>query len=303
MEEESCRLLHSRGGKPIVLKHHFGKPLPSGRALILGAGFVGGEVARRLAFKGWKVSALRSADLDLTTENAGEKLAGYFEAGDTLVFVSAKAPVKNPDMLVANLRMAQAVLQACAKTVPAHLVYVSSDAVYADEPRPLSEATPTAPSSLHGVMHLARELMLQTLGNIPLAVVRPTLVYGEGDPHNGYGPNQFLRLAREKKPIVLFGEGEERRDHVHVGDVGEIIARVVIHGSTGVINAVSGQTVSFREIADMIANQYKILVKTRPRTGPMPHGGLRPFDPSSLKQSFPEWESVLFPHQISRVER
>jgi len=273
-----------------MLKHHFGKPLPAGRALILGAGFVGGEVARRLAFKGWKVSALRSADLDLTTENAGEKLSAHFEAGDTLVFVSAKAPVKNPDMLVANLRMAQAVLQACTKTVPAHLVYVSSDAVYADEPRPLSEATPTAPSSLHGVMHLARELMLQTLGNIPLAVVRPTLIYGEGDPHNGYGPNQFLRLAREKKPIVLFGEGEERRDHVHIGDVGEIIARVVVHRSTGTINAVSGRAVSFREIANMIAKKYKISVETRPRTGPMPHEGLRPFDPKNLFTAFPDFK-------------
>jgi hypothetical protein len=40
------------------------------------------------------------------------------EAGDTLVFVSAQAPVKTPDMLVANLKMAQAVLRACAKTRP-----------------------------------------------------------------------------------------------------------------------------------------------------------------------------------------
>ena len=269
-----------------MLKHHFGKPLPTGRALILGAGFVGGEVARRLAFKGWKVSALRSADLDLTIEKAGEKLSAHFEAGDTLVFVSAKAPVKNPDMLVANLRMAQAVLQACGKTVPAHLVYVSSDAVYADDPRPLSEATPTAPGSLHGVMHLARELMLQTLGNIPLAVVRPTLIYGEGDPHNGYGPNQFLRLAREKKPIILFGEGEERRDHVHVGDVGEIIARVVAHQSIGVVNAVSGKPVSFREIAEMVSQKFGVAVQSRPRTGPMPHGGYRPFDSSEATQAF-----------------
>ena len=286
-----------------MLKHHFGKPLPAGRALILGAGFVGGEVARRLAFKGWKVSALRSADLDLTTGNAGEMLSAHFEAGDTLVFVSAKAPVKNPDMLVANLRMAQAVLQACTKTVPAHLVYVSSDAVYADEPRPLSEATPTAPSSLHGVMHLARELMLQTLGNIPLAVVRPTLIYGEGDPHNGYGPNQFLRLAREKKPIVLFGEGEERRDHVHIGDVGEVIARVVVHRSTGTINAVSGRAVSFREIANMIAKKYKISVETRPRTGPMPHEGLRPFDANEIYRAFPNWKAVELNQWISTSSR
>lgn len=286
-----------------MLKHHFGKPMPTGRVLILGAGFVGGEVARRLAFKGWKVSALRSPDLDLTTENAGEKLSAHFEAGDTLVFVSAKAPVKNPDMLVSNLRMAQAVLQACAKTVPAHLVYVSSDAVYADEPRPLSESTPTAPSSLHGVMHLARELMLQTLGNIPLAVVRPTLVYGEGDPHNGYGPNQFLRLAQEKKPIVLFGEGEERRDHVHIGDVGEIIARVVVHRSSGTINAVSGQAIRFREIAVAVAEKYGAVVQSRPRTGPMPHEGLRPFDADEIYRAFPDWKAVELSEWISASPR
>ena len=286
-----------------MLKHHFGKPLPTGRALILGAGFVGGEVARRLALKGWKVSALRSADLDLTTENAGEKLSAHFEAGDTLVFVSAKAPVKNPDMLVANLRMAQAVLQACAKTVPAHLVYVSSDAVYADEPRPLSESTPTAPSSLHGVMHLGRELMLQTLGNIPLAVVRPTLIYGEGDPHNGYGPNQFLRLAREKKPIVLFGEGEERRDHVHIRDVGEIMARIVAHRSTGIINMACGKALSFKEIAEKIGQKFKAEVQYRPRKSPMPHGGYRPFDVSALKKSFPDWQPTELLEVLSGAKK
>lgn len=124
-----------------------------------------------------------------------------------------------------------------------------------------------------------------------MAVVRPTLIYGEGDPHNGYGPNQFLRLAREKKPIVLFGEGEERRDHVHVGDVGEIIARVVAHGSTGVVNAVSGRAVSFREIADMLSQKFAVPVLTRPRTGPMPHRGLRPFDASALVRAFPGWQA------------
>ena len=277
-----------------MLTHLLPHPASRGKALVLGAGFVGGEAARKLVMKGWEVRTLRSADLDLTAERAAEKLAEQLRPGETLVFVSAKAPVKNPDMLVANLRMAQAVLQACGKVSPAHLVYVSSDAVYADEPRPLSESTPAAPGSLHGVMHLARELMLQTLG-IPMAVVRPTLIYGEGDPHNGYGPNQFLRLAREKKPIVLFGGGEERRDHIHIGDVGEIVARVVVHRSTGTVNAVSGQVHSFREIADQVGRMAGVPVQPSPRRGPMPHGGYRPFDPASLQAAFPDWrpESVL----------
>jgi len=272
-----------------MLTHRHSQPASSGKALVLGAGFVGGEAARRLAKKGWNVRTLRSKELDLTLDQAGDKLAAWFRPGETLVFVSAKAPVKNTDMLIANLRMAHAVLQACEKIPPAHLVYVSSDAVYADEPRPLSESTLAAPGSLHGVMHLARELMLQTLG-IAMAVVRPTLIYGEGDPHNGYGPNQFLRLAREKKPIVLFGEGEERRDHVHVGDVGEIIARVVVYRSTGVVNAVSGRAVSFREIADMVSKQHEVSVQSRPRSGPMPHGGYRPFDAGEITRAFPDWK-------------
>jgi nucleoside-diphosphate-sugar epimerase len=283
-----------------MLTHLYLQPAGQGKALVLGAGFVGGEVARRLAKKGWEVTTSRSYDLDLTSERADEKLTGLLRPGETLVFVSAKAPVKNAEMLVANLRMAQAVLGACGRVPPGHLVYVSSDAVYADEPRPLSESTPAAPGSLHGVMHLARELMLQTLG-IPLAVVRPTLIYGEGDPHNGYGPNQFLRLAREKKPIVLFGGGEERRDHVYIEDVGEIIARVVVHRSTGTVNAVSGQVHSFREIADQVGRMVGVPVQPSPRRGPMPHGGYRPFDLRALEAAFPGWKPVRLPDQLLRL--
>jgi hypothetical protein len=48
--------------------------------------------------------------------------------------------------------------------------------------------------------------------------------------------------------------------------------------------------VSFREIANMIAKKYKISVETRPRTGPMPHEGLRPFDPKNLFTAFPDFK-------------
>ena len=54
-----------------------------------------------------------------------------------------------------------------------------------------------------------------------LCIVRPTLVYGEGDPHNGYGPNRFIKLIK-KKPIELFGRGEELRDHVWINDVSRL---------------------------------------------------------------------------------
>jgi UDP-glucose 4-epimerase len=81
--------------------------------------------------------------------------------------------------------------------------------VYSDAPVPLTEESRTEPGSMHGTMHLARELMLKATVKAPLAVVRSTLIYGEGDPHNGYGPNRFRRLAAAGQEIVLFGEVPE----------------------------------------------------------------------------------------------
>jgi len=38
-------------------------------------------------------------------------------------------------------------------------------------------------------MHLTREMILKNKFNKILCILRPTLIYGPGDSHNGYGPN------------------------------------------------------------------------------------------------------------------
>ena len=93
---------------------------------------------------------------------AAEKLAALLRPTDSVVAVSALAPVKSTRMLADNLRMALAMVEALAKAPVAHLVNISSDAIYADGPLPLTEASPAAPGSLHGAMHLARELAFRT---------------------------------------------------------------------------------------------------------------------------------------------
>src|SRR5205814_9931158 len=132
----------------------------------------------------------------------------------------------------------------------AHCLNRSSAASYADGPLPLTEASPTAPTSLHGVMHLARELMFRAEVKAPLAMLRPTLVYGAADPHNGYGPNRFRRLATPRKEIVLFGEGEERRHHVLIDDVAELAPRVLVRRSQGAANIARGEAHSVRAVAE-----------------------------------------------------
>ena len=275
-----------------MLVHRHDKPTPPLRVVVMGAGgFVGGALLARLARDGVPLLALGRSDIDLLASDAAGRLAALLRPGDAFVAVSARAPCKNADMLVENMAMARTMVAALARVPVAHVVNVSSDAVYADGPLPLSETSCASPGSLHGAMHLAREIMFACEQPAPLAVLRPSLLYGARDPHNGYGPNRFRRLAAEGRDIVLFGQGEERRDHVYIDDVAELIARMLFHRSTGVLNIATGEVHSFREIAERIVtlSGTRIAIRSSPRAGPMPHGGYRPFDAAATRAAFPDF--------------
>jgi nucleoside-diphosphate-sugar epimerase len=280
-------------------------PRQPARTVILGAGgFIGGAILRKLGGAGDAVLGLGRNEIDLLDEQAADKLAQLLRADDALVVVSARAPCKNPAMMLENIRMMAAVCGGLAKRPVTHLVYVSSDAVYADGPLPLTETSPAAPTSLHGAMHLAREQMLLA-GVSPLAILRPTLVYGAGDPHNGYGPNKFRRQANRGEAIVLFGEGEERRDHVAVDDIAEIVRLVLEHRSSGVLNIATGTVASFRALADkaVALSPRKVEIKSSPRNGPMPHNGYRPFDPKATREAFPTFHYTAIDDGLARAQR
>jgi len=278
-----------------MLHHLNTKPVIPSRVVILGAGgFVSSAVQRRLEALNIPVLALTQAMLDLTHQDAGSQLASLLHPDDALLFVAAKAPVKSEAMLIENLRMCESVCEALKRTPVKHVVYISSDAVYADSDSPLTESSCAQPGSLHGVMHLAREVMLSNSFIGPLCFLRPTLIYGKDDPHNGYGPNRFMRLVSKGEEIVLFGEGEERRDHVWIEDVAEIIKRVILNHSVGILNIATGETVSFRDIAEQVMklSSHKSQIKSNPRSGPMPHKGYRPFDISAIHQAFPDFHCL-----------
>ena len=278
---------------------------PATPVVIMGAGgFVGRATVARLQGHGNSCIALTRQEIDLLAPGAAGSLAARLAPEATLVVVSAQAPVKNPAMLLANLQMMQAVVEAVKSRPIAHLVYVSSDAVYADSREPLTETSPTRPESLHGLMHLGREMILRTeLGGIPQVYIRPTLIYGPGDPHNGYGPNRFMRLARSGQQIVLFGEGEERRDHVFIDDVAEIVRRCVLHRATGIINAVSGTVTPFRSVAEMAADRFepRVEIVCSPRQGSMPHGGYRAFEGGALPSFFPGFSPMPLSTGLDRI--
>ena len=278
---------------------------PPERVVILGAGgFIGGAARARLEADGIRVLSLAREDLDLLKETAAKTLAVILRPQDFLVVVSARAPCKTNDDMVTNVTMMNNVCRALEESPVAHVTYISSDAVYSDSSDPLAESSTTAPDNLHGMMHLARECMLKAvLNQTPLATLRPSLLYGLSDPHNGYGPNRFRRLAAEGHDIVLFGEGEERRDHVLIDDLAEMIRLAVLHKAVGTLNVVTGRVASFREIAEMVASHFDapVEIKGTRRTGSMPHNGYRAFDNSMSARVFPGFRYTGLADGIGRV--
>ena len=281
-----------------MLTHGYSTPQAPARVLILGSrGFVGGHLSGHLRSRGLSVVDVPSSDVDLTSDGAATLLAERFTPNDAVVFVSALTPDKGRDIatMMRNMRMCEQVCAALQKAPCAQVVYVSSDAVYADDANPVRETSCTAPTSFHGTMHLVRERMLietARAAKVPLALLRPSLLYGPGDTHNGYGPNRFVRTALQDGKIALFGGGEEQRDHVFIGDVSRLIELVLRHRSEGVLNIATGRAVSFADMAAHVrtAAGRDVAIAPSPRANPITH---RHFDTTEIARAFPTFSPIM----------
>jgi nucleoside-diphosphate-sugar epimerase len=264
------------------------------RVVVLGAsGFVASDLLRHLGDLRIPSVGVGSRQVDLCGADAPARLAGFVRDDDAVVVVSALTPDKGKDVgtFMRNLAMGAHLSAFFDRASCAHLIYISSDAVYADAVTLAREDSCASPSTFHGLMHLVRERMLaQAMQRIgcPLMVLRPSLLYGARDTHNGYGSNRFLRAALAAQPVTLFGAGEERRDHVYVRDLSDIIGRCLMRKSCGVLNVATGTAVSFAEVVQIIGDVSgrQVMVQSAPRATPVTH---RHFDITSLVKAFPSF--------------
>src|SRR6185295_3144309 len=168
-----------------MLRHSYSSAQTPERVVVLGAGgFVGGALVARLRAANVPVLPIARNDIDLNATDAAGRLAALFRPGDAVVAASAKSPCKTSAMLAENMGMTHAMLGALSEAPVAHVVNISSDAVYADLPVPLTEASVRAPNNFHGIMHVAREVAFTSEVKAPLAILRPSMLYGAADPHN-----------------------------------------------------------------------------------------------------------------------
>ena len=208
-----------------------------------GAGFIGSHVADAFLARGdrvWIVDDLSSGRESNLPDGAefrrmdiGDEALGalYDEVGFDVVShhaaqIDVRASVADPrrDARI-NLDGLLNVLEA-ARRHGSRVVYVSSGGVVYGEPeaRPTPETAPKLPRSPYGVTKLAGEQYLYYYAQIhglEYVALRYSNVYGpRQDPHGEAGVVAiFGRRVLEGRSLTIFGDGEQTRDYVFVGDV------------------------------------------------------------------------------------
>lgn len=241
-----------------MLIHKNTNPINPKRVVILGAGgFVGSKLVEALQSEQIPLLALSSKDIDLSKEGADQNLLEQLQPNDAIVVLAVQKPNKTMDVdaFINNIKIAKNICYAIEKTGCAQVIYFSSDAVYSYETEVITEKTLAAPETLYGAMHLAREMLFkEAIKNLPLAIFRPTQIYGPTANHNAYGPCRMCRSALQESKIELFGLGEERRDFIFIGDVVKLTLLTLKHCSTGILNLATGESISYQDLSSTIKN-------------------------------------------------
>ncbi|WP_322798543.1 NAD-dependent epimerase/dehydratase family protein [Thermoflexus sp.] len=193
--------------------------------------------------------ALRSVAADFRPEVLNH------QAAQVDVAAATADPIEDASV---NLLGTLNVLQAVARAGVRRVIVASSAAVYGEPERlPVEEDHPLRPISPYGLSKMAMEAYVRWLGErheIEWVILR----YG-----NVYGPRQtivgeagvvarFLRAMRDGSRPVIFGDGEQTRDFVHVADVARANLLALRRGAGGVYNIGTGREVSIRELYERL---------------------------------------------------
>ena len=217
-----------------------------------GSGFIGKEFINSVANTDLKYIAPDKSEIDLTFSSSQNKLKQILKPTDIVIMFAALTPDRGKDIKTfkKNINMVENLCNVLKLVQPKKLIYFSSDAVYGSTAVTINDKSKPSPDDLYGLMHLTREVMFrEAINDESLLVLRPSIIYGKNDTHNSYGPNRFIRSAESENKILLFGKGEERRDHVFVDDLVSIIKDSIRHNITGTYNVANGKSYSFYEIA------------------------------------------------------
>jgi len=166
--------------------------------------------------------------------------------------VSVPASVENPALThEVNVIGTRNVFEAARHAGVKRVVYASSAAVYGDHPElPKTEESLLQPKSPYATSKATNEVDALASGLSTMGL-RFFNVYGPGQeanhPYASVIP-RWVAAAKDNRPIVLYGDGTQTRDFVHVDDVARALLLALDSTYIGVCNIASGTETVLRDV-------------------------------------------------------
>lgn len=245
--------------------------------IVLGnTGFIGKNLENYLLRKKKNVKGFASKKINLLIKAKALKLSKFINSKTIIFFLSFNKNQKNAtaEDLQKNLLLTKNFLEVLNKNKPKSVLFFSSQSIYGENTNNTNttEKTLPDPTSFYGIAKYTAERMMTKYcleKKIPLIIVRIPRVYGLGDDVNNYGPMKFTDFFKKKKTLTLWGDGSEKRDYLYIGDLNEILLKLIKKNFTGLVNICSGTAHSFLQIIKYIESltkqRYKLKKKRRSR--------------------------------------
>ena len=172
--------------------------------------------------------------------------------------LSIDEPIKCNEI---NLNATVKLLNSAVKNNVKKVIFSSSAAVYGENTNmPLKETEPLMPNSPYAASKSSCELYLKSFYEsygLNYIVLRYFNVFGpKQDKNSDYAaviPNFISAFLEDENPKI-YGDGEQTRDFVYVGDVARANISAAESEYAGVVNVASGEKISVNQLFRIIKN-------------------------------------------------
>jgi UDP-glucose 4-epimerase len=247
-----------------------------------GAGFIGSHLGDRLVKEGYEVVVLDnffSGKIENLKHHLGSGMF-YLVKGDVRSSDNVKEAIRNVDavfhlaaivsvplsiekpLLVNDVNVGGTLnlLEASLKADVKRFIYTSSSAVYGEVNHlPIDERCPADPISPYAVSKLAAEYYCKVFYEnygLNTLCLRYFNVYGPRQAKNSYSGviTLFIDRLKQRKPPIIYGDGLQTRDFVHVRDIIEanMLALNFQQGFGEVINVGNGKPTTINQLAEVL---------------------------------------------------
>lgn len=261
-----------------------------GSVLVLGAGFLGTHVVRRLLDNGHRVRVLSrsrthgraqhlTTGAEIVVGDAGvtKTVAEAVVGMDHVVFalgslVPPEAEQEPHLDLSLTLQPLLELLGVLAQGPRLPVSYLSSGGtVYGTAPSfPIPEAAPTVPLCVYGITRLTAErfvLRYGAMNEVAVRLLRIGNAYGTGQTTaRGQGiVGTALERCRTGEPLVVYGDGRVQRDFVHAEDIGLAVAALVAAGGPPIVNVGTGVATPMSDVISLAREVSGRPLETTPK--------------------------------------